>query len=112
MLTSSQSQLPLNRLLFYPGDLPGKASRAHSAWHRVGPFAAGHIPGAINGPLAELERWRRGAPKNKQIIAYCRGPCCLMAFEAVARLRRKGYKAQRLADGFPEWKSAGLPVEF
>jgi rhodanese-related sulfurtransferase/biotin operon repressor len=74
-------------------------------------FAAGHVPGAINVPLAELERWARSAPKSRQIVAYCRGPYCLMAFEAVAQLRRKGFKAKRLADGFPEWKSAGLPVK-
>jgi rhodanese-related sulfurtransferase/predicted transcriptional regulator len=74
-------------------------------------FAAGHIAGAINVPLAGLGAWARRAPRGREIVAYCRGPYCVMAFEAVAQLRGKGLRAQRLADGFPQWKSAGLPVE-
>lgn len=74
-------------------------------------YAAGHIRGAINVPLAELTRRLREIPSSKEIVAYCRGPYCLLAFEAVALLRKKGRKARRLEDGFPEWKSAGLPVD-
>jgi rhodanese-related sulfurtransferase/DNA-binding transcriptional ArsR family regulator len=74
-------------------------------------FAAGHIAGALNVPLGDLVKWVRRAPKGKEIIAYCRGPYCLMAFEAVALLRDKGLKARRLNDGYPEWRSAGLPIE-
>jgi rhodanese-related sulfurtransferase/DNA-binding transcriptional ArsR family regulator len=74
-------------------------------------FAAGHIPGAINVPLSRLGAWARRVPRTREIVAYCRGPYCVMAFEAVAQLRSKGLRAQRMADGFPEWKSAGLPVE-
>lgn len=74
-------------------------------------YAAGHIRGAINVPLAELTKRLHEIPSGKEIVAYCRGPYCLLAFEAVAQLRKKGRKARRLEDGFPEWKSAGLPVE-
>lgn len=74
-------------------------------------FAAGHIPGAVHLPLAELERRLAELPRDQEIVAYCRGPYCVMAFEAVARLRERGFKARRLQDGFPEWKLAGLPVE-
>ena len=74
-------------------------------------YAAGHIRGAINVPLAELTRRLREIPSSKEIVAYCRGPYCLLAFEAVALLRKKGRKARRLEDGFPEWKSVGLPVD-
>ncbi len=74
-------------------------------------YAAGHIPGAINMPVTELKKRLHEIPKGQEIVAYCRGPYCLMAFEAVAALRKKGRKARRLEDGFPEWKSAGLPVE-
>jgi ArsR family transcriptional regulator len=74
-------------------------------------FAAGHIRGALNIPLKELERRLAGLPRGQEIVAYCRGPYCVMAFEAVARLRARGFKARRLQDGFPEWKIAGLPVE-
>ena len=74
-------------------------------------FAAGHVPGAINLPLKQLESRLNQLPSDQEIVAYCRGPYCVLAFEAVARLREKGFKARRLEDGFPEWKSAGLPVE-
>jgi rhodanese-related sulfurtransferase/DNA-binding transcriptional ArsR family regulator len=74
-------------------------------------FAAGHLPGAINVPVDKLEAYLSRLPKKKEVIAYCRGPYCLMSFDAVARLRRRGFKAKRLKDGFPEWRAAGLPVE-
>jgi len=74
-------------------------------------FLAGHVPGAVNVPLNELERQLRDLDRDKEVIAYCRGPYCVLAFEAVARLRRKGVSARRLQDGFPEWQLAGLPVE-
>jgi rhodanese-related sulfurtransferase len=74
-------------------------------------FAQGHLPGARNIPLAELDRRLKELPKNVEIVAYCRGPYCVLAFEAVAALRAKGFKALRLEDGFPEWKAAGLTVE-
>ncbi|MPW23690.1 metalloregulator ArsR/SmtB family transcription factor [Paraburkholderia sp. CNPSo 3157] len=74
-------------------------------------FAEGHLPGARNIPLGELERRLNELPSDTEIVAYCRGPYCVLAFEAVAALRAKGFKAARLEDGFPEWKAAGLAVE-
>jgi ArsR family transcriptional regulator len=73
-------------------------------------FAVGHLPQAVNIPLRELARRLREIPENHEIIAYCRGPYCVLAFEAVALLRRRGFKARRLEDGYPEWRAAGLPV--
>lgn len=73
-------------------------------------FAAGHIPGAVHLPLAELERRLAELPRDQEIVAYCRGPYCVMAFDAVARLRASGFQARRLQDGFPEWRLARLPV--
>ncbi len=73
-------------------------------------FDSGHLPGAVNIPLGELRRRLRELPKDREIIAYCRGPYCVLAFEAVALLRRRGLTARRLEDGFPEWRAAGLPV--
>lgn len=73
-------------------------------------FSEGHIPGAVHLPLAELERHLAELPRDQEIVAYCRGPYCVMAFEAVARLRAHGFQARRLQDGFPEWKLASLPV--
>ena len=74
-------------------------------------FAAGHVPGAMNIPMHELEKRLRELPKRKEVIAYCRGPFCIMSYEAVQLLRKKGLKARRLEDGLPEWRAAGLPVE-
>jgi rhodanese-related sulfurtransferase/DNA-binding transcriptional ArsR family regulator len=74
-------------------------------------FSAGHLPGAINIPIHELEKRLRELPKRKEVIAYCRGPYCLMSYDAVAVLRKKGLKARRLEAGLPEWRAAGLPVE-
>jgi len=74
-------------------------------------FALGHVPGAINIPLAEIRSWSRDADTSREVVAYCRGPWCVMSFEAVAALRSLGLSARRLEDGMPEWKAAGLPVE-
>jgi rhodanese-related sulfurtransferase/predicted transcriptional regulator len=74
-------------------------------------FALGHVPGAVNIPIGELKRRLPELPKRREIVAYCRGPYCVMSFEAVAALRAKGYRVRRLEDGFPEWKAAGLDVE-
>ena len=74
-------------------------------------YAAGHLPGAINVPIGKLESYLSKLPRRKEVIAYCRGPYCLMSFDAVQKLRKGGWKARRLQDGFPEWRAAGLPVE-
>lgn len=74
-------------------------------------FALGHLPGALNLPLEELERRLADLPKDREIVAYCRGPYCILSFEAVAALRAKGFKVRRLEDGFPEWVAAGLEIE-
>ncbi len=73
-------------------------------------FAAGHITGARSVPIAELRRHLRALPKDVEVVAYCRGPYCVFADDAVRQLTAKGYRALRLEDGFPEWKRAGLPV--
>ena len=73
-------------------------------------FAAGHILGARSVPVAELRQHLRSLPKDVEVVAYCRGPYCVYADDAVRMLRRRGYRARRLEDGFPEWKRAGLPV--
>ena len=74
-------------------------------------FAQGHLPRARNIPLRALARRLGELPKKREIVAYCRGPYCVLAFEAAALLRRKGFRVRRLEDGFPEWQAAGLPVE-
>jgi rhodanese-related sulfurtransferase/DNA-binding transcriptional ArsR family regulator len=74
-------------------------------------YTAGHLPGAINVPVDKLEGYLSKLPKRKEVIAYCRGPYCLMSFDAVEKLRKRGWKARRLQEGFPEWRAAGLPVE-
>ena len=74
-------------------------------------FAAGHIAGALSVPLEELERRLADLPRRKRIVAYCRGPYCVLAAQAVRLLRGRGLNASRLKDGFPEWRDAGLPVQ-
>jgi rhodanese-related sulfurtransferase/DNA-binding HxlR family transcriptional regulator len=74
-------------------------------------YAAGHVPGAINITSDSLSNHLKKLPKGREVIAYCRGPYCLLSVDAVAMLREKGYRARRMEDGFPEWKAAGLPVD-
>jgi len=73
-------------------------------------FGLGHLPGAVNIPLRKLKARLSQFKRSQEIIAYCRGPYCVLSYEAVAALRRFGFKARRLEDGLPEWRAAGLPV--
>ncbi len=73
-------------------------------------YESGHILGARSTPIAELRRHLRALPPGVEVVAYCRGPYCVYADEAVRELNRQGFRARRLIDGFPEWKRAGLPV--
>jgi ArsR family transcriptional regulator len=74
-------------------------------------YGLGHLPGALNIPLRQLEQRLAELPRDLEIIAYCRGPYCVLSFEAVAELRALGFNVRRLEEGFPEWKAAGLPIE-
>jgi rhodanese-related sulfurtransferase len=73
-------------------------------------YAAGHLPGAVSIPVAELRRRLAELPGDREIVAYCRGPYCAFAHEAVGLLRQEGFAARRLEDGLPEWQAAGLAV--
>ena len=73
-------------------------------------YAAGHLPGAVSIPVGELRRRLAELPADREIVAYCRGPYCAFAHEAVALLREEGFAARRLEDGLPEWQAAGLAV--
>jgi rhodanese-related sulfurtransferase len=73
-------------------------------------FEAGHIPGAISMPVADVKRRMKELPRSREVIAYCRGPYCLYSLDAVTLLRRHGFKARRADEGLPQWRTAGLPV--
>jgi len=74
-------------------------------------YDAGHIPGALSVPVAELKRRLREIPKNREVIAYCRGRYCVFSLDAVTLLRKHGYRARRAHQGLPDWRDAGFPVE-
>jgi rhodanese-related sulfurtransferase/DNA-binding transcriptional ArsR family regulator len=74
-------------------------------------YRAGHIPGAMSVPVDQLEQRLADLPADKEIVAYCRGPYCVMSYNAVEALRARGRNARRLVDGFPEWRAEGLPIE-
>ncbi|HEX5831243.1 MAG TPA: rhodanese-like domain-containing protein, partial [Gemmatimonadaceae bacterium] len=73
-------------------------------------YEAGHIPGARSVPVAELRGRLGELPKRREVVAYCRGPYCVYAVEAVELLRTHGYRARRAAQGLPDWRAAGWPV--
>ncbi len=74
-------------------------------------YRAGHIPGALSIPLEELSRHMATLPRDREVVAYCRGPYCVLAVEAVERLRQHGFQATRFEEGIPDWRARGLPVE-
>jgi rhodanese-related sulfurtransferase len=74
-------------------------------------YRAGHIPGALSVPLEALEAVLKTLPRDREVVAYCRGPYCVFSDEAVAFLRARGYRARRLRQGLPDWRAAGMPVE-
>jgi rhodanese-related sulfurtransferase/DNA-binding transcriptional ArsR family regulator len=76
-----------------------------------GEYQAGHVPGAINIPIDSLPQRLMELPRTQEIVAYCRGPYCMLAFDAVEQLRKSGFRARRMEDGFPEWKAEKLPVD-
>lgn len=73
-------------------------------------YRAGHIPGALAIPVAHLKRRLPEIPKNRDVVAYCRGPYCVYSVEAISILRKHGYRARRASEGLPDWRASGLPV--
>lgn len=73
-------------------------------------YRAGHIPGAVSIPLSELERRLAELPADREVVAYCRGPYCVLAVRAVQLLRKRGFRAARLEEGVPDWRADGYPV--
>jgi len=73
-------------------------------------YASGHIPGALSIPVREIERRLEELPPGKEVVAYCRGPYCVLSVEAVAILRARGFRARRLEEGLPDWRGKGLAV--
>jgi ArsR family transcriptional regulator len=75
-------------------------------------YDAGHIPGAVSIPVAELRRRIGELPKSREVVAYCRGPYCVYSLEAVTLLRKRGYRARRADEGLPDWRAAGLAIAY
>jgi ArsR family transcriptional regulator len=73
-------------------------------------FALGHLRSAVNIPIRDLKKRLAKLDRSNEIVAYCRGPYCVLSYEAVALLRKHGFRARRLVDGFPEWRAEGLPI--
>ena len=100
-----------------PVSMPELLKRARSAdvvildTRPANEYEAGHIAGALSVPVADLRRRLKELPKDKEYVAYCRGPYCVYADQAVELLQAKGRRARRLLEGFPEWRAAGLPIE-
>ena len=118
----AELQLAMTRLVAEPGRLTAQSAQSLLAKVRAGDvvlldvrpeaeFRAAHIPGARSVPLDELQARLRELPRDKDIVAYCRGPFCLMSDTAVALMKRHGLRAHKSADGVPEWRAAGLPLE-
>jgi rhodanese-related sulfurtransferase len=74
-------------------------------------YLAGHIPGALSIPVANLKNRLKEIPKNREVVAYCRGRYCVYSLDAVTLLRKHGYRARRLNEGLPDWRAAGFPVD-
>jgi len=74
-------------------------------------YRAGHIPGARSVPVERMEAYLEEIPRDREVVAYCRGPYCVFSDEAVVLLRSRGYRARRLQEGLPDWRAAGLPIE-
>jgi rhodanese-related sulfurtransferase len=77
----------------------------------VDEYRTGHIPGALSVPLGHLKKLLSRLPKDQEIVAYCRGPYCVLAVQAVEMLREQGFEAIRLEEGIQDWRAMGLPVE-
>jgi rhodanese-related sulfurtransferase len=115
-------QVALDRIVSGPERLTGETRRTLLAKASTGnilvldvrpesEYQSSHLPHARSIPLSELKRRLTELPQGKEIVAYCRGPFCLMSAEAVALLKRRGFKARKIGDGVAEWSAAGLPLE-
>ena len=118
----AELQLAMAGLAAEPGSLRPESARSLLDKVRAGDvvlldvrpeaeFRTAHLPGARSVPLDELEARIRELPSDREIVAYCRGPFCLMSDAAVTLMRRHGLRARKCADGVPEWRAAGLPLE-
>jgi len=106
--TSDDALAPMSHKELLPLLRAGKATVVDVRPERE--YLAGHVKGALSIPLEQLAHRLISLPKSREVVAYCRGPYCLLAFEAVQELRKHGFRARRLHNGFPEWKANRLPL--